>query len=64
MKPYLSKTKRTFYNYWYGKPKNIQSSKVRNRYLKKYGKDIRIEICLPTTTSRSALKSRWKKEEL
>jgi hypothetical protein len=63
MKPFGSITNRTFWNDWFGKIKNIPSTKVRNSEKKKYGENVKTEVQLPIIKSRTTLKNNWKKDE-
>ncbi len=62
MKPYGSITNKTFWNDWWGKIKNIPSSKVRNNEKRNGDENQFTEVQLPTIKSRSTLKNIWKKE--
>lgn len=62
MKPFGSITNRTFWNDWFGKIKNIPSSKLRNDISKKENPNQRTEVQLPIIKSRTTLKNQWKKE--
>ena len=57
MRIYTQTTSRTFYgNEWFGKVKNIPSSKIRNKMLRLYDKNDVVLVLLPTVKSRTTIK--------